>query len=110
MLVLTSKLGQEIVIDGGISVKLLSIRNGRIQFGIVARRQIWKRFQQHLCQVPALGLALDVSRMRFEDGFLDRMAGAVGRVGKDAHDPGRRETHPRQTERAARTLQGDCGQ
>src|SRR5262245_39998762 len=35
---------------------------------------LWKRFRQHLCQVPALGLTLDVSRMRFEDGFLDRMA------------------------------------
>src|SRR5271166_2113684 len=35
---------------------------------------LWKRFQQHLCQVPALGLSLDVSRMRFEDGFLERMA------------------------------------
>src|SRR6267142_183825 len=41
---------------------------------------LWKRFQQHLCQVPALGLALDVSRMRFEDGFLDRMAAPVHRA------------------------------
>lgn len=35
---------------------------------------LWKRYQQHLCQVPALGLSLDVSRMRFEDDFLQRMA------------------------------------
>jgi glucose-6-phosphate isomerase len=41
---------------------------------------LWKRFQQHLCQVPALGLALDVSRMRFEDGFLDRMAAPMHRA------------------------------
>ncbi len=41
---------------------------------------LWKRFQQHLCQVPALGLALDVSRMRFEDGFLDRMAAPMQRA------------------------------
>jgi glucose-6-phosphate isomerase len=41
---------------------------------------LWKRFQQYLCQVPALGLALDVSRMRFEDGFLDRMAAPMQRV------------------------------
>ena len=34
----------------------------------------WKRFQQHLCRVPALEMTLDVSRMRFEDGFLERMA------------------------------------
>src|SRR5262249_33543017 len=31
-------------------------------------------FQEYACHVPALGLKLDVSRMRFEDGFLDRMA------------------------------------
>jgi len=35
---------------------------------------LWKRFQQHLCGVPALGLTLDVSRLRFADDFLDRMA------------------------------------
>jgi glucose-6-phosphate isomerase len=40
---------------------------------------LWKRFRQHLCQVPALGLTLDVSRMRFEDGFLDRMAAPMDR-------------------------------
>jgi glucose-6-phosphate isomerase len=41
---------------------------------------LWKRFQQHVCQVPALGLTLDVSRMRFEDGFLDRMAAPMQRA------------------------------
>jgi glucose-6-phosphate isomerase len=41
---------------------------------------LWKRFQQHLCQVPGLGLTLDVSRMRFEDGFLDRMAAPMERA------------------------------
>src|ERR1700722_16623539 len=41
---------------------------------------LWQRFQQHLCQVPALGLTLDVSRMRFEDGFLDRMAAPMQRA------------------------------
>ena len=35
---------------------------------------LWKRYQQYLCQVPSLGLTLDVSRMRFDDGFLDQMA------------------------------------
>jgi glucose-6-phosphate isomerase len=40
---------------------------------------LWKRFRQHLCQVPALGLTLDVSRMRFEDDFLDRMAAPMKR-------------------------------
>ncbi len=35
---------------------------------------LWQRYRQYLCQVPALGLTLDVSRMRFDDGFLERMA------------------------------------
>ena len=41
---------------------------------------LWKRFQQYLSQVPALGLTVDVSRMRFEDGFLDRMAQPMQRA------------------------------
>jgi glucose-6-phosphate isomerase len=41
---------------------------------------LWKRYQQHLCRVPALGLTLDVSRMRFEDGFLERMAPPLRRA------------------------------
>lgn len=44
---------------------------------------LWKRFRQHLCQVPALGLTLDVSRMRFEDDFLDRMAAPMERSFED---------------------------
>ena len=36
--------------------------------------QLWQRYQQHLCRIPALGLALDVSRMRFEDDFIERMS------------------------------------
>jgi glucose-6-phosphate isomerase len=42
--------------------------------------ELWKRFQQYLCPVPALGLTLDVSRMRFEDAFLDRMATPMQRA------------------------------
>ena len=61
---------------------------------------LWKRFQQHLCQVPALGLTLDASRMRFEDGFLDQMAApmqrafeAHGRLGTRGHRQPGREAH-----------------
>jgi glucose-6-phosphate isomerase len=46
----------------------------------MSTRNLWKRFQQHLCRVPALGLTLDVSRMRFEDDFLDRMAAPMQRA------------------------------
>jgi hypothetical protein len=46
---------------------------------------LWQRYQQHLCRVPELELTLDISRMRFEDGFLQRMAapmqGTDGRAG-----------------------------
>ena len=38
---------------------------------------LWKRHRQHLCRVPAIGLTLDVSRMRFDDGFLERMTPAM---------------------------------
>ena len=41
---------------------------------------LWNRFQKYLCEVPALELTLDVSRMRFEDGFLDRMAAPMQRA------------------------------
>ena len=41
---------------------------------------LWKRYQQYLCQVPSLALTLDVSRMRFEDGFLDQMAAPIERA------------------------------
>jgi glucose-6-phosphate isomerase len=34
----------------------------------------WQRFQEFYCRVPALGLILDVSRIRFDREFLDRMS------------------------------------
>jgi glucose-6-phosphate isomerase len=43
----------------------------------VEARQLWERYRKHLCEVPALGLALDPSRMRFDDGFLARTSGDV---------------------------------
>jgi glucose-6-phosphate isomerase len=36
-------------------------------------QQLWTRYQEHLCEVPALEMTLDVSRMRFGDDFLNRM-------------------------------------
>jgi glucose-6-phosphate isomerase len=41
---------------------------------------LWKRYQDYLCRIPALGLTLDVSRMRFENGLLDRMSPAMQRA------------------------------
>jgi glucose-6-phosphate isomerase len=38
------------------------------------------RYQKHLCQVAGLGLTLDISRMRFDDGFFERMAEPLARA------------------------------
>ena len=36
MLVLTRRVGEEIVIDGGICIKILAIDRGRVRIGIIA--------------------------------------------------------------------------
>ena len=41
---------------------------------------LWERYQKNLCQVPGLGLTLDISRMRFDDGFFERMAEPLARA------------------------------
>ena len=38
---------------------------------------LWQRYQKYLSRIPALGLTLDVSRMNFDDAFLDRMRPAL---------------------------------
>jgi glucose-6-phosphate isomerase len=38
------------------------------------------RYQKYLCQVPGLGLTLDISRMRFDDAFFERMAAPIARA------------------------------
>ena len=37
----------------------------------------WNRFQQYLCHCPEIGLWLDISRMDFNDEFLNRMEPAM---------------------------------
>jgi len=39
--------------------------------------ELWQRRQRYLCCVPKLGLSLDISRVRFEDGYFDQMAPAL---------------------------------
>jgi glucose-6-phosphate isomerase len=36
-------------------------------------QELWQRFQQHYHEFPTIGLALDLSRMMFADGFFSRM-------------------------------------
>src|SRR5262245_21085589 len=51
---------------------------------------LWQRHRQHLSRIPAVGLTLDVSRMRFDDHFLEQMAPAIQRAfeGMDALERG----------------------
>src|SRR5882672_10329286 len=38
-----------------------------------SKSELWQRFQNHYTEFPALGLALDLSRMNFPGDFLDSM-------------------------------------
>jgi glucose-6-phosphate isomerase len=40
----------------------------------------WQRYQRYLCSVPGIGLTLDVSHVRFDEDFLERMAPAMQRA------------------------------
>ena len=40
-------------------------------------QDLWKRYRQYLCRVDSLELALDISRMHFDEGFLASMEPAV---------------------------------
>ena len=37
------------------------------------RHQLWERYQKFLCRVPQCGMSLDISRMNFDEAFLNRM-------------------------------------
>ena len=39
--------------------------------------ELWQRYQRYLCRVPAIELTMDISRMRFDDRFLDRLTPAM---------------------------------
>jgi glucose-6-phosphate isomerase len=40
-------------------------------------RRTWERFKKHLCDLPSLGLSLDISRMNFPADLFSRMAPAM---------------------------------
>lgn len=42
--------------------------------------RLWDRYREHLCVVEPLGLTLDISRMRFDERFLERMAAPMARA------------------------------
>jgi len=37
------------------------------------KQQLWERFKNYYTEFPTLGLALDLSRMNFDDGFFAKM-------------------------------------
>ena len=39
----------------------------------LSKQQLWQRFQQYYSHYPELGLALDLSRMNFPEGFFESM-------------------------------------
>src|SRR5689334_13004645 len=41
---------------------------------------LWKRYQHYLCSAPSIDLTLDISRMHFDDAFLERMEPAMQRA------------------------------
>jgi glucose-6-phosphate isomerase len=43
-------------------------------------QKLWKRYCSYLCTCPELGLYLDISRINFDDGFLERMEPAMQRA------------------------------
>jgi glucose-6-phosphate isomerase len=42
--------------------------------------ELWNRYQQYLCTAPGLGLALDISRMNFDDAYLDTVREPMSRA------------------------------
>ena len=40
-------------------------------------QDLWDRYQRYHCRVDSLDLSLDISRIRFDDGFFARMAPAM---------------------------------
>ena len=43
----------------------------------MSAQSLWERYQAHLVRYNDLGIWLDISRMRFNDGFFDAMTGKV---------------------------------
>src|SRR5688572_20368040 len=46
----------------------------------MTHRDLWDRFRRYYCRVESLDLSLDISRVRFDDEFFERMAPAMDRA------------------------------
>ena len=47
---------------------------------------LWNRYQKHLCHCPEIGLSLDISRMKFADGFFAEMEPAMLNAFYEMHE------------------------
>ena len=47
---------------------------------------LWQRYRQYLCSVPSIGLTLDISRMRFGDGYFAEMQPMIERSYAAMHE------------------------
>jgi len=47
---------------------------------------LWNRYQKYLCHCPEIGLSLDISRMKFPDGFFTQMEPAIQSAFAEMHD------------------------
>ena len=45
----------------------------------------WKRYQQYLCESPTIGLRLDISRMNFDEAYLERMHAPMAAARSEEH-------------------------
>lgn len=39
--------------------------------------ELWERYKRYLCNAPSISLQLDISRMRFDEAFLESIAGPM---------------------------------
>lgn len=39
----------------------------------MTKHELWRRYKKYFCDIPSLGISLDISRMGFDDVFLSRM-------------------------------------
>ncbi len=42
--------------------------------------ELWNRYKRHYCSNEQIGLRLDISRMMFDETFLDQQAGPIARA------------------------------
>ncbi len=52
----------------------------------MASQSLWQRFQSYYLRYDDLGFSLDISRMRFSDGFLDQMEPQVAKAFAAMHE------------------------